>query len=556
MLKRSFPCSLAIIAIMIATAGTSRAAISIINGDADSSWQAGGPSYMQPDAGDAYSNTNPAAGLLVDGWKTWASSSNGGNVRLWNPGPTDRTAPANNQFFDTSWGGLDASGDADGGVIAVRTQAYDYVNYSGTTGPWDSFGNRLWNINDNDTGDGDPTAANYSWRQDSGGVWDGVSLSWTGGVRDFEAAAQILSDTFDRTSRYELTVQVGRLAEGSGPSYDGSGLNAGANTATGGTSTRFANDAPAQWGGYTVDLMAGGVEGQTSQFGGWVYGTTANPADADYIGMVAQDNNTLALAQDSWGTSSVSYLPSPGSATDLDGKNLVIRLSALELVGNHIETTVAAFDDVVLVRYLAGDANLDGDVDVFQFDGNGDAQILTSNLGTPSGADWGDGDFNGDGDVDVFQFDGGGDAQLLTSNIGLTADVGADQGVGQAEALYNPATGELFFDVGAGVGVIGLQGPLNHAAVDNGSIFGIPAQNVGGILAYFNAAGIPTGEDSVGLVLPLGLDAGDLLFSYTPIGGTTTQVPVFIIGGVIPEPSTMVLLGMGCLGLVGLRRRR
>jgi hypothetical protein len=74
--------------------------------------------------------------------------------------------------------------------------------------------------------------------------------------------------------------------------------------------------------------------------------------------------------------------------------------------------------------YLRGDGNLDGDVDVFQLDGNGDAQILSSNLGTPSGAAWSNGDFNGDGDVDVFQFDGGGDAQLLSSNLGSSSDIG------------------------------------------------------------------------------------------------------------------------------------
>ena len=75
--------------------------------------------------------------------------------------------------------------------------------------------------------------------------------------------------------------------------------------------------------------------------------------------------------------------------------------------------------------YLRGDANLDVDVDVWDFDGSGDAQVLSSNMGMATGAVWGDGDFNGDGDVDVWDFDGSGDAQLLSSNMGTAHDVGA-----------------------------------------------------------------------------------------------------------------------------------
>jgi len=85
--------------------------------------------------------------------------------------------------------------------------------------------------------------------------------------------------------------------------------------------------------------------------------------------------------------------------------------------------------------YSLGDANLDGDVDVFQPDGNGDAQVLTSNIGTASGAVWGDGDFNADGDVDIFDFAGTGDAQVLTNNLGSFSDTGA-----AVAAVPEPAT--------------------------------------------------------------------------------------------------------------------
>jgi len=75
---------------------------------------------------------------------------------------------------------------------------------------------------------------------------------------------------------------------------------------------------------------------------------------------------------------------------------------------------------------VRGDANLDADVDVWALDGTGDAQVLSSNLGTTTGAIWGNGDFNGDGDVDVWAFDGSGDAQILSENLNTSA---GDMGV-------------------------------------------------------------------------------------------------------------------------------
>ena len=199
--------------------------------------------------------------------------------------------------------------------------------------------------------------------------------------------------------------------------------------------------------------------------------------------------------------------------------------------------------------YLKGDANLDVDVDVWAFDGTGDAQVLSSNLGTMSGMVWGDADFNGDGDVDVWAFDGSGDAQQLSSNLGATNDAAA----GTAEAIYNALTGELSFDVGEGIGVIGVQAEgMKHGDVDSGSPLGTPGQNAGNVLAYFSASGLAGGLSNVGAVLPPGLTADEIAFGYTPLGGATTSAAVTVI---VPEPSTVaMLLVVGLIGFVRWRR--
>ena len=200
-----------------------------------------------------------------------------------------------------------------------------------------------------------------------------------------------------------------------------------------------------------------------------------------------------------------------------------------------------------------GDANLDGDVDVWDFDGTGDAQILSENLGTMIGATWGMGDFNGDGDVDVWDLDGSGDAQILSENLGWGTDVGQDAAAGTAEALYDPATGELSFDVGSGVAVVGIGSAVMYpGAVDATSIFGAPIQSTNTTLAYFDTGGLPVGEDSVGLVLPPGLTQEQLTFSYTPTSGPTQKVDVTIV----PEPSTFAMLGVLLAIALCWRRRR
>lgn len=208
-----------------------------------------------------------------------------------------------------------------------------------------------------------------------------------------------------------------------------------------------------------------------------------------------------------------------------------------------------------------GDANLDGDVDVFRFDGGGDAQILTSNLGTLSGATWTDGNFNGDGDVDVFQFDGLGDAQLLTSNLGFPGTAASRAAVASGEegdvsamtasGTYDPATGAVVVEIGTGVGVVGLESLAGGTLVPTNLTDALAAsQATADTIAFFGAGGLPAGEYDLGFIVRPGILVEDLGFGYTPIGGDFTATGLVVV----PEPTALAVLGIG--GLAAMTRRR
>ncbi|MHB1035550.1 MAG: dockerin type I domain-containing protein [Pirellulales bacterium] len=59
--------------------------------------------------------------------------------------------------------------------------------------------------------------------------------------------------------------------------------------------------------------------------------------------------------------------------------------------------------------YLAGDTNLDGNVDIF------DVAAIQPNYGATHGMTWATGDFDRDGDVDIF------DIAMMQTNYGATS---------------------------------------------------------------------------------------------------------------------------------------
>ena len=68
-----------------------------------------------------------------------------------------------------------------------------------------------------------------------------------------------------------------------------------------------------------------------------------------------------------------------------------------------------------------GDANLDGDVDLYQADGRGDGEVLLANLGGAPLQSWADGDFDGDGQV-IASSDGALLLEALAADVATALD--------------------------------------------------------------------------------------------------------------------------------------
>ena len=125
-----------------------------------------------------------------------------------------------------------------------------------------------------------------------------------------------------------------------------------------------------------------------------------------------------------------------------------------------------------------------------------------------------------------------------------------------AECFYDPATGELVFDVGADIAVIGIDSAAILPGLAGSFLGEAPGRNDGTILTYcqYDFGGLPVGAGSVGKCLPAGLEAGDITFFYTPISGVSVEAPVVVAP--IPEPATMTLMGLGGLAVLQKRRKR
>jgi len=172
-------------------------------------------------------------------------------------------------------------------------------------------------------------------------------------------------------------------------------------------------------------------------------------------------------------------------------------------------------------------------------------------------ATWGQGDWNGFFDqLDIIAALGAG--KYLTGPYAAIT-TGGDTNDEQTSIVYNPTNGEVAVNAPASTDLTSIN--IDSAA---GVFTGEPAQNLGGSFDndtdgnIFKATfGSSFGSLSFGNVAQTGLSEEFVLGDLTVIGSLADGGDLGNVDLIyVPEPSTLVLLTLGLLGLVSCGRRR
>ena len=222
---------------------------------------------------------------------------------------------------------------------------------------------------------------------------------------------------------------------------------------------------------------------------------------------------------------------------------------------------------------IAGDADREGDVD------NSDILTAIGNFTGPEpspgtfGKVWREGNFDGtvaSGDTDVDSSD----ILIATGNFtgpgGGIPDVSPGVvGVGEADLIYDPGTGEVALDatdtpggVLTGYVIQDAEGgllPGGHTPILAGTTTSLATE-----ISEANPFGGVNGSNSIGVILPIGMDLAQLTAmldsaTYTgELGSGVCSLELNVVEDqveVIPEPATIALLGLAAIGLAARRKK-
>ena len=200
------------------------------------------------------------------------------------PGAWGADIPIDNPGFETQ---ELADGEYD---WLMDNEGWGYVANDGYLGPWNPGLDVLPEVGDNGYGGNAPEGENVGYTEPGVGVPGGFG--------------QVLTEALTAGMTYTLTVEVG-------------------------------NTLGYAWGGYSVQLLAGGSQppaGDGSGYAGEVTGGI----------LLAEDNNTLVIAEDTFETSTVTYTAGPDDP--LLGEPLQIRLLALG--GEEVDFDAVSLDAI------------------------------------------------------------------------------------------------------------------------------------------------------------------------------------------------------------------